>query len=190
MEANDYIKNSIELKQKILNDEKIISLLDEIVFVIVNAYKNGGKVLAAGNGGSAADAQHVCGELVSKFFIERPALNAYALTTNSSILTSISNDLGYENIFSRQINAQGKKGDVFIAISTSGNSPNIVNAVIEAKKIGLITVGLTGLKSAKMDEYCDFLIKVPSDVTPLIQESHLMLEHIICAKVEEEIFRE
>jgi len=180
----NHIKDSISTKQLILDNEEILSSIQNIAQIIINAYKKDNKVITAGNGGSAADAQHIAAELVSKFLIERPPINAVALTTNTSVLTAIGNDYSNDIIFSRQVEAYGRKGDVFIAISTSGNSTNIINALKEAKKQGIITVGLTGNAKCKMDSLCDYLIKVPSDSTPIIQESHIMIGHIICALVE------
>lgn len=163
--------------------------IEKAASVIIDAYKNNHKVLTAGNGGSAGDAQHIAAELVSKFFIERPALCALALTTNTSILTSVGNDYDHKLVFARQIEAHGNSGDIFIAISTSGNSKNIIKAIETAKKKHLIVIGLTGSKSSGMDDLCDVLIKVPFDITPIIQESHIMIGHIICALVEKNIFK-
>lgn len=188
MDIKNYIQNSIDTKTKILNDETILSTINKIAEEIVNAYKKDKKVLTAGNGGSAGDAQHIAGELVSKFFFDRPGLTAFALSTDTSILTAIGNDYGYEKSFSRQIQANAKEGDVFIGISTSGNSKNIVLALEEARKKGVITVGLAGEKQCSMDSLCDYIIHVPSSSTPTIQESHIMIGHIICALVEEAIF--
>lgn len=179
-----YITESISAKEQLLADSEIVAQIEKISDVITDAFKNGNKVLTAGNGGSAADAQHIAAEFVSKFMYDRRALNAIALTTNSSILTSVGNDYSHEHIFARQIQAYGNKGDVFIAISTSGNSKNIIFAIEEAKKCGVKVVGLTGKLPSKMDNLCDFLIKVPSDKTPIIQESHIMIGHIICALTE------
>lgn len=189
MDIKSYINNSIKTKTEILNNEKFLFLIEEVAQVIVKAYSEGKKVLTAGNGGSAGDAQHIVGELVSKVFIERPALGAIALTTDTSVITAISNDFGYEEVFARQIQANAKSGDVFITISTSGNSKNIIKALEVAKTKGVVTVGLTGEKECKMDELCDYIIHVPSDCTPIIQESHIMISHIICAKVEESLFK-
>ena len=188
MNIKNYIQDSIDTKTKILNDEKILNTIQAIANEIVIGYENGKKVLTAGNGGSAGDAQHIAGELVSKFFFDRPGLSAFSLATDTSILTAIGNDYGYEKTFSRQVQANGCEGDIFIGISTSGNSKNIVLALEEAKKKGMITVGLVGSKSCDMDELCDYIIKVPSTSTPTIQESHIMIAHIICALVEEAIF--
>ena len=189
MFIENYIQTSIETKQKILNDKNIIETINQAANAIINAYKNGKKVLTAGNGGSAGDAQHIAGELVSKFFFDRPGLSAFSLATDTSILTAIGNDYGYEKSFSRQIQANANEGDVFIAISTSGNSENIVNALVESKKKNVTTIGLVGEKTCEMDDLCDYIIKVPSDSTPTIQESHIMIGHIICALVEEAIFK-
>lgn len=181
-----YIKNSVSVKEKILNDKKIISEIEASAKAIINAYNNGHKVLTAGNGGSAADAQHISAEFVSKFLYKRKALNSIALTTNSSIITSVGNDYSHEHVFARQVQAYGEKGDIFIAISTSGNSKNIILAIEEARKQGVTVIGLTGGKKSLMDNMCDYLIKVPSEDTPNIQESHIMIGHIICALVERE----
>ena len=188
MFIEEYIKKNILTKEKILNDKTLIENIGLISEVIINAYKAGNKVLAAGNGGSAADAQHIAGELVSKFYLNRPGLCAYALTTNSSIITAVSNDYGYENVFARQINGMGNKGDILICFSTSGDSKNIINALKEAKDRGLITIGFTGEKKCLMDNICDYLIKVPSDDTPQIQECHILLGHIVCALTEKGLF--
>lgn len=188
MDIKKYIRDSVKTKEAILNDEKILSAISKIADEIVKAYKKDKKVLTAGNGGSAGDAQHIAGELVSRFFFDRPGLAAYSLTTDTSVLTSIANDYGYEFSISRQIQANAKEGDVFIGISTSGNSKNIVYALREAKKKKVITVGLAGEKECEMDKYCDYIVHVPSVSTPIIQESHIMIGHIICALTEEIIF--
>lgn len=184
----NYIKNSILAKEQILSDADLLSLIEKTANLIVEAYNSGKKVLTAGNGGSAGDAQHIAAELVSKFMLDRPALNAIALTTNSSVLTAVGNDYSAEYIFSRQIQAYGNSGDIFIAISTSGNSLNIINAIKEAKNRGMVVIGLVGSKKSKMDNLCDILLRVPSEQTPIIQESHIMMGHIICALVEKELF--
>ena len=187
----DYIKNyvleSLKVKEAILNSDVLITNINSAVEIIVNAYKKNKKVLVAGNGGSAADAQHFSAELVSKFLKDRPALNSIALTTNTSIITAVGNDYSHEYVFARQIQAYGNQGDVYLAISTSGNSKNIVRSLEEANKLGLKTIGLTGQKPCEMDKLCDLVIKVPSERTPIIQESHLMIEHLICALVEKEL---
>lgn len=183
----NHIKDSVETKQALLADSKLLSIIEQAADAITETYKQGGKVLTAGNGGSAADAQHIAAEFVSKFLYDRRALNAIALTTNSSILTSVGNDYSHKHVFARQIQAYGNQGDVFIAISTSGNSENVLLAINEAKKYGVTIIGLTGSKPSKMDDLCDYLIKVPSDKTPIIQEAHIMVGHIICALVEREL---
>lgn len=189
---NEYISNqvkkSIEVKQKLLGNQALMDLIQEVALKCVKVYKNGNKTLIAGNGGSAADAQHIAGEFVSKFYFDRPGLASIALTTDTSIITAIGNDYGYEKLFSRQVQANGVKGDIFIGISTSGNSTNVIEALKECKEKGIITVGLTGEKGGKMDEMCDYCIKVPSNETPRIQETHILIGHIICAVVEEAIF--
>lgn len=183
----NYISDSYSIKEKILNQESFIELIAQAASIIKLAYDSQKKVLIAGNGGSAADAQHLATELVSKFMKDRPALNAIALTTNTSVLTAIANDYDFEDIFARQIQAYGNQGDVFIAISTSGNSKNVIKAIQEAKNRGLKIIGLTGSKPCAMDNLCDLTIKVPSENTPIIQEAHIMIGHIICALVENEI---
>jgi len=166
----------------------LLNLIADVSQVVTDAYQKGKKTLLAGNGGSAADAQHIAGEFVSRFYFDRPGLPSIALSTDTSILTAIGNDYGYEKLFSRQIQAHGNTGDVFIGISTSGNSPNILKALAECKEKGVISVGLTGASGGKMAELCDYCIKVPSPETPRIQEVHILIGHIICCIVEENIF--
>ncbi len=182
------IEDSYTVKQKILNDSALVALIKEVALKAIDTYKQGNKTLIAGNGGSAADAQHIAGEFVSRFYFDRPGLASQALTTDTSILTAVANDYGFERLFSRQIQANGCAGDMFIAISTSGNSANIIEAIKECKHLGIITVGLTGESGGKMAEFCDYCIKVPSSSTPRIQESHIMIGHIICSVVEEALF--
>lgn len=184
----EQIKNSYEIKMKILNDSEIMDVIYTVSDRCIDVYKSGNKTLIAGNGGSAADAQHIAGEFVSKFYFDRPGLPSMALTTDTSILTAIGNDYGYEKLFSRQVEANGIKGDMFIGISTSGNSKNILYALGAAKEKGLITVGLTGETGGQMATECDYCIKVPSKETPRVQESHILIGHIICSVVEEAIF--
>ncbi|MBS4276158.1 D-sedoheptulose 7-phosphate isomerase [Campylobacter vulpis] len=187
-----YIKNhfeeSLRVKEQILRDEELISLIEKVARELIKAYQNGKKTLIAGNGGSAADAQHMAGEFVSRFYFDRPGIPSLALTTDTSILTAIGNDYGYEKLFSRQLEAQGVSGDVFIGISTSGNSKNILEALKVCRQKGILSVGLTGASGGVMNELCDYCIKVPSSCTPRIQEAHLVIEHILCAIVEEELF--
>lgn len=184
----EHFKDSINTKEKILQDENLLSLIREVALECIKAYKNGNKTILAGNGGSAADAQHIAAEFVSRFYFDREGLPSIAITTDSSILTAIGNDYGYERLFARQIEAQAKKGDIFIGISTSGNSANIIEALKMCKSKGVISVGLTGESGGKMRDLCDYCIKVPSNKTPRIQESHILIGHIICAIVEEELF--
>ena len=183
-----YITESIDTKKKLLESESILESIFIVTEKIIETYKTGNKVLIAGNGGSAADAQHIVAELVSKFIKNRKALNAIALTTNTSILTAISNDYGYEEVFSRQIEAYANVGDVYIAISTSGNSKNIIKSIETANKIGITTVGLNGNNLSEMDKLCKISIKIPSSKTSIIQESHIMIGHIIAGLVEEQLF--
>ncbi|ECO3281343.1 TPA: D-sedoheptulose 7-phosphate isomerase [Campylobacter jejuni] len=189
---NSYIKEhfqeSILVKEQILKDENLITLIKNTSLEVIKAYKNGNKTLLAGNGGSAADAQHIAGEFVSRFYFDRPGIASIALTTDTSILTAIGNDYGYENLFARQVQAQGVKGDVFIGISTSGNSKNILKALELCKQKEIISIGLSGANGGDMNELCDYCIKVPSTCTPRIQEAHILIGHIICAIVEEELF--
>ena len=184
----EHFKDSINTKEKILQDENLLSLIREVALECIKEYKNGNKTILAGNGGSAADAQHIAAEFVSRFYFDREGLPSIAITTDSSILTAIGNDYGYERLFARQIEAQAKKGDIFIGISTSGNSANIIEALKMCKSKGVISVGLTGESGGKMRDLCDYCIKVPSNKTPRIQESHILIGHIICAIVEEELF--
>ena len=189
---NKYIENQVQesykVTQEIYKDKKLMALIKSVALKMISIYKSGNKVLLAGNGGSASDAQHIAGELGSKFYFDRPGLAAISLVTDTSVLTAIGNDLGYENIFSRQIAANGVRGDMFIGISTSGNSENIIKALKECRKNNIITVGLSGNDGGKMKELCDYCICVPSIETPRIQENHIMIGHIICAVVEEELF--
>jgi D-sedoheptulose 7-phosphate isomerase len=186
--AAQQISESITVKEAMLNDAELIAAVESIAALIVETYRNGGKVLLAGNGGSAADAQHIAAELVSRFNFDRPALPAMALTTDTSILTAISNDYGYDNLFSRQLEANAKSGDVFIAISTSGNSPNIVRALETANDIGVVAVGLTGATGGEMADLCRYCVNIPSTDTPRIQEGHIMIGHILCASTEQILF--
>ena len=184
----DQIRASISTKQAILSDKGLMRNIAAAAQMIVAAYEQGKKTLLAGNGGSAADAQHIAGEFVSKFYFDRPGIASIALTTDTSIITAIGNDYGYDKLFSRQIQAQGSAGDVFIGISTSGNSANLVEALRMCGQKGIKTIGLTGFTGGEMDSMCDLCIKVPSGETPRIQESHILIGHIICCIVEEKLF--
>ncbi len=185
-EIRKQIEDSIEVKKIILNG--YIDTIGDIVKKILDAYQNDNKVLWFGNGGSAADAQHLACELVSKFRRERKAIPSIALTTNTSILTAISNDYNFENVFERQVEAFAEKGDILIGITTSGTSPNIIEALKYGKKKGTINVVFTGEYIDKIKDYSDYLINVPSKDTPRIQESHILVGHIICDLVEKALF--
>ena len=182
------IRDSINTKELILSDITLISHIEKAALIVTEAYKKGKKTLLAGNGGSAADAQHIAGELVNRFYFDRPGIPSIAMTTNTSVITAISNDYGFDQLFARQIEALGEEGDVFIGISTSGNSENIVKALAVCKEKKITTIGLTGAKDCKMSELCDICVQVPSCETPRIQESHILIGHIICCIVEKEIF--
>jgi D-sedoheptulose 7-phosphate isomerase len=169
-------------------DAQLHGRVEAVVTACVNALGAGGKMLIAGNGGSAADAQHIAGEIVGRFAFDRPGLPAIALTTDSSIITAIGNDYGYEKIFARQVQALGRAGDVFIGVSTSGKSPNVLMALREARAMGLICVGFTGANSGPMAELCDHLLGTPSTQTPKIQEGHITLAHIVCGLIEKACF--
>lgn len=182
------IKDSIALKMNLLDDQSGLSGIEEAIKTITNAFRNKHKIMLAGNGGSAADAQHIAGELVNRFNFDRPGLPAIALTTDSSVLTAIGNDHGFSKLFARQIEALGNTGDVFVGISTSGNSPDIIEALKTCKGKHILTIGLTGLKGGLMKGMCDICICVPSEDTPRIQEVHILIGHIICSIVEEDLF--
>jgi D-sedoheptulose 7-phosphate isomerase len=184
----DLITASISVKQQVLNNEALLSIVKETVDVIVAAFKNGNKVLFCGNGGSAADAQHLAAEFSGRFYIDRDALPAEALHCNTSYLTAVANDYSYDAIYSRLIKGIGIKGDVLIGLSTSGNSTNIVKAFETAKEKGMLTVGFTGESGGRMKPLSDYLVNVPSTDTPRIQECHMLVGHIICQLVEEKLF--
>jgi D-sedoheptulose 7-phosphate isomerase len=174
--------------QAMSEDAGLHAAIAGVAQACVSALRRGNKILFAGNGGSAADAQHLAGELVSRFNYDRPGLAAFALTTDTSVLTAIGNDYGYERVFARQVEAVGVAGDVFIGISTSGRSPNIVAALQVARAKGLVTVGLTGRGGGLMPELCDHCLRTPSDQTPRIQEGHITMGHTICWLIERAIF--
>ncbi|MBK8328100.1 MAG: D-sedoheptulose 7-phosphate isomerase [Bacteroidetes bacterium] len=182
------IASSIKTKQDILDNEDMIKLINECSDVITQAFKNGQKVLFCGNGGSAADAQHLAAEFSGRFYTDREALPAEALHCNTSYITAVANDYSYDVIYSRMIQGIGKPGDVLIGLSTSGNSKNIVEAFKTAKIKNMITIGFTGESGGMMKNISDYLLNVPSNDTPRIQESHIMVGHIICQLVEEKYF--
>jgi len=182
------IEDSIATKQAIVSGQTLMQTASKIANAITTCYRNGGKVLFCGNGGSAADAQHLAAELSGRFYFDRPPLDAEALHVNSSYVTAVANDYTYDEIYSRYVNGVGKKGDVLIGISTSGNSENILRALQVAKSKGMVTVAMTGESGGKMKDVVDFLLNVPSTDTPRIQEAHIMLGHIFCQIVEEDLF--
>ncbi len=182
------IADSAATKQAILENDALVNLLVDVAKACVDVYRNQKKILIAGNGGSAADAQHFAAELVGRYGFDRPSLPSIALTTDSSNLTAIGNDYGYEYVFSRQLEGLAQEGDLFIGISTSGNSQNVINAFTAAKERGVTTVALVGRDGGKMATMADYAVVIPSNATPRIQESHLLIEHIICDIIEKEMF--
>lgn len=183
------INEAQQVMSAMLSDDDLILTVQAAANACIASLQSGCKILLAGNGGSAADAQHIAGEFVSRFAFDRPGLPAIALTTDSSILTAIGNDYGYEKLFARQVQAHGNKDDIFIGYSTSGMSPNIIRAFEESRSRGLICIGLTGNRGGPMESYCDYLIEIPSNDTPKIQEGHLVIGHILCGLVENAIFK-
>ncbi|MBU1010766.1 MAG: D-sedoheptulose 7-phosphate isomerase [Bacteroidetes bacterium] len=188
MNIRDIIKDSIEVKSRLLQDDALIVRIQLAGISCVDSLKAGGKILLCGNGGSAADAQHIAAELSGRFNYDRPPLYAEALHVNTSYVTAVGNDYGYDRIYSRMVEAAGRIHDVLIGISTSGNSENVINALVTAKKLGLVTIGFTGETGGKMADLCDILINVPSKNTARIQESHILAGHIICEIVESTLF--
>ena len=184
----DIIRSSIDTKQQLLRNEVLLQTIAETVDIIVNAFRNGNRIHFCGNGGSAADAQHLAAEFSGRFYIDRKALPAEALHCNTSYLTAVANDYNFNDIYSRLIDGIGQDGDVLIGLSTSGNSLNIIKAVETAKQKKMITICFTGEGGGKIKSVCDYLINIPSSDTPRIQESHIMVGHIICQLVEERYF--
>ena len=182
------ISESIFIKQQLLEDQELLDQVEKISDICTIALKSDKKLLFCGNGGSAADAQHLAGEFSGRFYLERPPLFAEALHVNSSFVTAVSNDYDFSEIYQRQIKAKGRKGDVLFGISTSGNSRNILLALQQAQHQGLITIGLSGATGGKMAGLCDLLIRIPSTDTPRIQEAHILIGHIICELVEKNMF--
>ena len=182
------ISESILTKQNILNNPELLQTIQQVADTMIASLRNGNRVLWCGNGGSAADAQHLAAELSGRFYYDRPPLNSEALHCNTSYLTAVANDYSYDLIYSRMIDGACRKGDVLVGISTSGNSKNILNAFRKAKELGVITVAMTGQTGGAMREVADYLLNVPSSDTPRIQESHIMLGHIICEIVEAQMF--
>ncbi len=184
----EMITQSIAVKQAVLADELLLTKVQEVVNVCVATFRCGGKVLFCGNGGSAADAQHLAAELSGRFYFDREPLFAEALHVNTSFVTAVANDYSYEEVYARMIRAAGRAGDVLFAMSTSGNSPNILRAIEDAKKLSMTVVGMTGESGGRMRDQCDFLINIPSHDTPRIQECHMMLGHLMCELIEKQIF--
>ncbi len=184
----EQISASIAVKQAILHDTHLLQQLQQASDQLIAGYRAGSKLLLIGNGGSAADAQHIAAELVSRFYIDRPGLAAIALTTDTSALTAIGNDYTYDRIFARQIEALGQPGDILMAISTSGNSANILQGLHQARSQGLYCLGLSGQTGGEMYDLCDLCLCVPSQDTPRIQESHILFGHILCATVESTLY--
>lgn len=182
------VKTSIDLKTSLLANDGILIALESIVNDTVTCYKQGGKVLWCGNGGSAADAQHLAAELSGRFYYDRPPLFSEALHVNTSYITAVANDYSYDVIYSRLVQAMGRKGDVLIGMSTSGNSANVIKALEVANSLGMTTVGFTGETGGKMKDHCKYLINIPSIDTPRIQECHMLLGHTICELVEINLF--
>lgn len=182
------IQASIDVKLSILNNQLLLKTVDQIVTIVSNSFKNGNKVLFCGNGGSAADAQHLSAEFSGRFYKNRKALPSDALHCNSSYLTAVANDYSYDEIYARLVEGTMEKGDILVGLTTSGNSPNIVKAFEAARAKGITTIGFTGSTGGKLQSLADFLLNVPSDTTPRIQESHILLGHIICELVEADIF--
>ena len=182
------LSSSVENFTYVLNDTNIHTKIEKIIDLSIKAFRNDKKMLFCGNGGSASDAQHIAAELSGKFYIDRPPLNAEALHVNSSFITAVANDYGYDEIYSRMVQASGRAGDILVGISTSGNSTNVIKAIKKAKEIGIITIGFTGKKIGEMDSICDVIIKAPTNDTPRVQEIHILIGHIICEMIEEKMF--
>ena len=182
------ISDSISTKQLVLEDQVLLSSIQQAAQACIDAFKADKKVLFCGNGGSAADAQHISAELSGRFYTDRQPLYSEALHVNSSYMTAVANDYSYDVVYSRMVEACGRKGDVLVGITTSGNSKNILAAMETARKQGMITIGMTGQSGGKMNDCCDIMLRVPSTDTPRIQESHILIGHIICQLIEETIF--
>lgn len=182
------IAASIAVKQQLLEDEAMVERMQEVASTVARCFRNGGRVYFCGNGGSAADAQHLAAEFTGRFYKDRAPLPAEALHVNTSFLTAVANDYSYDQVYERMIKAQGREGDVLFGISTSGNSKNVLLAQEEAKRRGMMVVSFTGAGGGKMKESCDFLFNMPSTDTPRIQEGHILTGHIICQLVEEELY--
>ena len=185
---NKCITSSVENYTRVLKDVNLQENIEEIVKKSIVAFKSEKKMLLCGNGGSASDAQHIAAELSGRFYSDRPPLYAEAIHVNTSYITAVANDYGYESTYARMVEAAGREGDIFVGISTSGNSLNVVKAIQKANEIGMLTVGFTGRHGGKMQEICNIMIRIPSDDTPRIQEAHILVGHIVCQLIEEEMF--
>jgi D-sedoheptulose 7-phosphate isomerase len=194
MRDEDYItahfRQSAETLKRAADDRDLASAMVAIAGAIAAAMRKGGKLLVAGNGGSAADAQHIAGEFLSRLNFDRNPLPAIALTTDTSVLTAIGNDYGFDNVFERQVRGLGRRGDILLAISTSGRSPNIIAALKAAREAGVTTIGFTGDGQREMNAFCDYALRVPSNSTPQIQQIHILAAHAICGLVEQQLFGE
>ncbi len=188
MKIAEAINESISTKKRILEDDELMRTIGQAASACTEAFCNGNKVFFCGNGGSAADAQHLAAEFSGRFYFDRAPLPSEALHVNTSFLTAVANDYSFDEVYARNIKGSGREGDVLVAISTSGNSKNIIRAVETANDIGIVTIGMTGQSGGAMKNLCDYLINVPSSDTPRIQESHIMIGHIICEIVETSIF--
>lgn len=188
MNIEQIIRESINTKEKILTDTEIPDQIKTVATICINTFKADGKLLLCGNGGSAGDAQHIAAELSGRYQYDRDPLFAEALHVNSSYLTAVANDYGYDEVYSRMVKAAGRTGDVLIGISTSGNSENVVRAILQAKELGMHTIGFTGERGGKLADVCDICIKVPSNNTGRIQESHILIGHILCELIETNLF--
>lgn len=184
----DILQASISVKQQVLNDTALVETMLAVTEKMVDCFKHDGKILFCGNGGSAADAQHLAAEFSGRFYTDRAPLDAEALHVNTSYLTAVANDYSYNEVYARIVRAKGRKGDILVGLSTSGNSANIIEAFKVAKDKGMIIVGFTGETGGKMKPYCDYLLNIPSTDTPRIQECHITVGHIVCQLVEEQLF--
>lgn len=190
----NYIKNniseSVDAKKRLLENDKLLAVIEKVAGECIEAYKRGNKILVCGNGGSASDAQHMVGELVGRYKLERFGIPAVALNSNVAVMTAIGNDYDYDSIYSKQVKAMGNPGDIFFGISTSGNSANVVEAACMAEKLGIKTVSLTGEGGGRLGQISDYAINVPSANTPRIQEMHILIIHIICGLIEKRLYED
>jgi D-sedoheptulose 7-phosphate isomerase len=189
MRVTETIQQSIDIKKKLLNDNEFSLKIQNIVDTCIGSLQNGGKILFCGNGGSAADAQHLAAELSGRFYFDRPPLDSEALHVNTSYLTAVANDYSFDEVFSRLVKAKGRKGDVLFGLSTSGNSINVIKAIEAANDAGMVTIAMTGESGGKLKDISKFIVPVPSKDTPRIQECHILIGHIICGMIEERMFK-